>query len=342
MNATETALTLVTPELLPADARPRVNHRALADAWAADLRAQAAAGVKAERTADAYARNVGRWLDWLDAAGLDLPTPADVLRFVAELRAAGLKPASVNAHLDAVRGLYRFAETRNVYPAIARSVRGLAVRKDEPLDCLDRDAVAALLRHADLESLRGLRDAALVHVLFATGLRLVSLCGLDVADLDAGDAALVYRGKGDCDKARTAYLPPGALAALVRYLDARRAATGADLDGAAPLFAAVGNRAGGERLTARSVRRVVVALMEAAGHVHRDGAGHLLRPRVLSAHSLRRSAITTAFEAAGLEAAQTLAGHADPKTTRRAYARVNKGRVLRGLAGVLDLGAVAA
>lgn len=338
----ETALAVVTPDVLPADTRPRVNHRALAAAWAADLDAQAAAGLKAERTAEAYARNVGRWLDWLDAAALDLPTPADVLRYVADLRAAGLKPASVNAHLDAVRGLYRWAETCNAYPAIARSVRGLPVRKDEPLDCLDRDAVAALLRYADGASLRGLRDAALVHVMFSTGLRLVSLCGLNLADLDAGDAALAYRGKGDVDKGRRAYLAPGALAALVRYLDARRAAEGAELDGAAPLFAAVGNRAGGDRLTARSVRRVVVALMEAAGHVHRDGAGHLLRPRVLSAHSLRRSAITTAYEAAGLDAAQTLAGHADSKTTRRAYARVNKGRMLRGLAGAMDLGAVAA
>jgi integrase len=81
--------------------------------------------------------------------------------------------------------------------------------------------------------------------------------------------------------------------------------------------------------------------MERAGHVHRDAAGKLLRPRVLSAHSLRRSAVTAAYEARGLEAAQVLAGHADPKTTARAYARVQKGRVLRGLAGVLDLGACA-
>jgi integrase len=104
----------------------------------------------------------------------------------------------------------------------------------------------------------------------------------------------------------------------------------------------VGNRAGGDRLTARSVRRVIVGLMERAGHVRRDDAGRIVRPRVFSAHSLRRSALTAAFDAAGLDAAQTLAGHADPKTTRRAYARVNKGRVLRGLAGVLDLDRVAA
>ena len=127
----ETALAVV-PEVLPADARPRVEHRALADAWAADLRARAAAGMLAARTAAVYGRNVQRWLAWLDARALVLPTPAHVLAYVADLRADGLKPATVNAYLDAVRGLYRWAETRNAYPAIARSVRGLPVRKDEP------------------------------------------------------------------------------------------------------------------------------------------------------------------------------------------------------------------
>ena len=297
---TQNALT-VRPEPLPAVGRAALNHRALADAWAADLQARARAGMIADRTADAYARNVGRWLSWLDACALERPTPAAVLAYVADLRADGLKPASVNAHLDAVRGLLDFA---------------------------------------DGESLQALRNRALVHVLFSTGLRLVSLCAANVADLDTADAVLAYCGKGDRDAARRAYLSRSALDAVNRYLAARADAEGADLDKAAPLFAAVGNRAGGDRLTARSVRRVVVDLMEKAGHVHRDAAGKIERPRVLSAHSLRRSAITCAFDAAGLDAAQTLAGHADPKTTRRAYARVQKGRVLRNLAGVLDLGTV--
>lgn len=58
---------------------------------------------------------------------------------------------------------------------------------------------------------------------------------------------------------------------------------------------------------------------------------------MLSAHSLRRSAITAAYDAKGLDAAQVLAGHADPKTTLRSYARVQKGRVLSELSTVLDL-----
>ncbi len=327
---------LTVNEALPADLQRTTNHRALADAWAADLEARAAAGLLAERTADAYKVNADAWLDWLNLQAVNVPTPRHVLQYLAGLR-EGHKPATVNAHLAAVRALYRWAETENLYPAIARSVRGLRVQKDEPLDCLPPEDVARLLDVVNGESLASLRDAALVHVLFSTGLRLASLTGANVADLDTGDAVLLYRGKGYTDKARRAYLGTGALQALALYLAARRETEG-KLDPTAPLFAAVGNRAGGGRLSARSVRRVVVGLMERAGHVHRDAEGKLLRPRVLSCHSLRRSAITAAYDAAGLDAAQTLAGHADPKTTRRAYARVQKGRVLRDLAGVLDLG----
>jgi integrase/recombinase XerD len=331
----ENSLT-VKVETMPAAAV--LNHRALADAWAADLRARAAAGMLSSRTAESYTRNISRWLAWLDTRALVRPLPAHVVDFAADLRAEGLKAASVNAHLAAVRGLYRWAETRNAYPAIARSVQGLPVRKDEPLACLDRAAVRDLLAYADGESLHALRDRALVHVMFSTGLRLVSLCGLNVADLNAGDCVLAYRGKGDVEKSRRAYLSAGAVDALNRYLDARRTACKEPLANTAPLFAAVGNRAGGCRLSGRSVRAVIVELMERAGHVHRNPAGKIERPRVFSAHSIRRSAITAAYDAQGLDAAQTLAGHADPGTTRRFYARLQKGRMLRELAGVLDLG----
>jgi site-specific recombinase XerD len=337
---TQTAL-IVPEETLPAMGRPVVNHHALADAWADDLKAKAAAGMLADRTVEAYARNLSRWLAWLDAHALGLPTPADVMAYIADLRASGLKPVSINACLDSVRGLYRWAETQNAYPAIARSIRGLAVRRDEPFDCLDKNAVAGLLAFVAGEGLQALRDRALIHTLFSTGLRLVSLCALNVGSMDPGDCVLTYRGKGDRDTARRAYLSASALVALNRYLQARHVASGATLAKDTPLFAAVGNRGGGKRLTSRSVRRIVVTLMELAGHVQRDAKGKITRPRVLSAHSLRRSAITAAFDAAGLDAAQTLAGHADPKTTRNSYARVQKSRVLRNLTEVLDLGTVA-
>jgi integrase/recombinase XerD len=204
------------------------------------------------------------------------------------------------------------------------------VKKDEPLDCLAREGVAGLLEHCGA-GLAGLRDRALVQVLFSTGLRLVSAVELDVEDVDLEAGTLMYRGKGDRETGRKAYLSGSALAALKAYIAAR-----GQLMRGSPLFAAVGNKAFGLRLTDRSMRRIVVGLMEAAGHVKR-AAGKIVRPRVFSAHSLRRSAITTAYEAQGINAAQTLAGHASPATTLASYARVQKGRLLAELSGAMNL-----
>jgi integrase len=332
----EHALELVARPAVPAP-HLAADQRRLAEAWAVDLQARAAAGLLSARTPAAYVEAVEGWLAYLAAAAVSMPTPAHVLAYVAHLR-AGHAPATVNARLAAVRSLYAWAETQNAYPAIGRSVKALPVRKDEPLDCLPPESVAALLDKVDGDTLAALRDRALVHCLFSTACRLVSVAAANVEDLDLVDGALVYGGKGDRgQKARKAYLPPSALDALRRYLSARRAAAGGDLPLDAPLFAAVGNRAGGRRMTTRSLRRVVVGLMESAGHIRRDPAGKIERPGIYSAHSLRRSGITCAFDAQGLEAAQTLAGHADPKTTLRAYARVQKGRVLRGLTATMDL-----
>lgn len=317
--------------------RVELNHQALADAWSRDLAARAAAGHLAERSAVAYVKNADRWLRWINAQKIARPTPADVLAYVAALRESGLKAASVNAYLDAIRSLYRWAETQNLYPAIARSISGLKVRKDEPLACLDRKAIGDLLNHIRGNHVARLRNRALIHVLFATGLRLVSLTGANLSDFDAATASLSYQGKGDSEKARRAYLSASAAKALSEYITARRIAWQGRLSPFAPLFAVAGNRADGERLSDRSIRRIITTLMERAGHVLRDDTGKITRPRVLSAHSIRRSAITAAYEAKGLDAAQTLAGHADPKTTLRAYARVQKGRILKELAGALDL-----
>jgi len=284
---------------------------------------------------DTYSRNIQRWLAFLDASSVDQPRPADVLAFLAQLRAASLKAASINAYLDAVRALYRWAETVGVYPAIARSVRGLPVRKDEPLACLEKGQVVALLALIDGDGVAAARDRALLQVMFSTGLRLVSLVAADINDLNESDATLAYASKGDVDKVRRAYLSPSALGAVRKYLAARKAENGGRLAQFSPLFLSVGNH-GNERLTDRSVRRIVTGLMERAGHIHRD-AGKIVNPRVFSAHSLRRSAITAAYESAGLDAAQTFAAHANPATTRRAYARIEKGRQLVRLASALDL-----
>jgi integrase len=85
----------------------------------------------------------------------------------------------------------------------------------------------------------------------------------------------------------------------------------------------------GHRLTVRMLSRVILELLERAGHIARDDAGHVAQPRRLSAHSIRRSAAKRIVEAHDLELARQLLGHASLETTRRAYARIRRADDLR-------------
>ena len=158
-----------------------------------------------------------------------------------------------------------------------------------------------------------------------------------MGDLDLDTGALVFRNKGTRDKSGRAVLSDSALAAVRDYLKDR--AEGGTLPADAPLIASVGNRSLGKRLDERTVNRMVAALMERAGHVKR-AEGKIIRPRIFSVHSLRRSAITAVYEQDGLEVAQILAHHASPATTTRSYVRANKAKYLKRSARTLDLGAM--
>lgn len=307
--------------------------RALVSAWLAWLHEQAALGQLSDATVVTYAKNIARWVDFLESiARTDRPTPGTVSAYVAAL-IPGHRPGSVNALVSAAKSLYRWAESRDLYPNIARSSRALRVANDGALPALTQVEVAALVASIDGAGLRGLRDRALVCLFFSTAFRCVSVARADVGDLDMDAGTLRHQPKGHSGKDTLARLTPIAVAALRTYLTARQP-TGPS----APLFAPVGNHRGADdRLTTRSMRGIVLKLMERQGHARRDAAGRLTHPGVYSAHSLRRSALTTAYESNGLESAQTLAGHASAETTKRSYVRTQKDRQLQALTQALDL-----
>ncbi len=320
---------------------PQIPQRLIAARWIEDLQSREAAGEIAPNTVDTYRRQVAEWLDWLDITAENKPGPTAIRFWISSLREKDLKPATINSKLAAVKALYRWAETMQIWPDVARAVKSLPDKRNGPLECLEPSEIAALLDYVNGDEIAGIRDRAIVHVLFATAWRLSSLHTANVRDFERHSGEIQYRAKGDRSKGRKAILGASALQALIEYLDAREKEEGQQIEGDAPLFVAVGNRSKGNRLSIRSIRRVIIGLMEKAGHVSRDKDGNISRPGMLSAHSIRRSAVTAAADAAGIEAARILAGHADAKTTLRAYARVNEVRELKKLRGVLDLGQVA-
>jgi integrase/recombinase XerC len=144
-----------------------------------------------------------------------------------------------------------------------------------------------------------LRDFAVLELLYATGIRVSELCGLEPGHLDHDRRTVRVRGKGD--KERTVPVGVPALRAVTRWLDAGRPALATEASGPA-LF--LGVRGG--RLDPRTARRIVHDRLREAGASRDTGP-----------HGLRHSAATHLLEGgADLRSVQEILGHSSPATTQ--------------------------
>ena len=152
---------------------------------------------------------------------------------------------------------------------------------------------------AEAEAAVTLRDSAVLELLYATGIRVSELCGLDGGHLDQGRRTVRVRGKGD--KERTVPVGVPALRAVTRWLDAGRPALATAASGPA-LF--LGVRGG--RLDPRTARRIVHERLREAGTTRDAGP-----------HGIRHSTATHLLEGgADLRSVQEILGHSSPATTQ--------------------------
>jgi integrase/recombinase XerC len=151
----------------------------------------------------------------------------------------------------------------------------------------------------ELEVAVGLRDAAILELFYATGIRVSELCGLDVSGVDHGRRTIRVLGKGN--KERTVPVGIPALRAVVRWQRDGRPLLATAVSGAA-LF--LGVRGG--RLDPRTARRVVHTRLRAAG-----------ASREVGPHGIRHTAATHLLEGgADLRSVQEILGHSSPATTQ--------------------------
>lgn len=283
-------------------------------AFAAFLRLDVANGDAAPDTLRGYRAQAAAWLAWCREQGRDAATAGvdDVKHYRQALVARGCRPATIAHKLAILRRLYQAAVAAGLRPDNpAVGVRPpRAKRAAEDVRCLAEGELALLLRAVPGDgSVGALRDRALLALLGLQGLRTVEIERANVDDFQARGEhrALLVHGKGHD---RLLYLRPAVAEALVAYL-AARAAPLPDERGA-PLFTAIGNRAGGRRLSRRGVRQIVDRCLQAAA-LKREG---------ISNHALRHTAATLAYQySRDLRAVQDMLGHADPRTTAR-YARI--------------------
>jgi len=232
-------------------------------------------------------------------------TGRDVRAWLASLHARGLDAVSVGRKLAAVRSLYRFLARRGVVRRNpAREVR--APRPARKLvTFLPADEAAAVVDARGLAGAARDRDVAVLEMLYATGLRVSELAGLDLDALDRDARTVRVLGKGSKER-MVPYGTPAARA-LDAYLGRRATRSG-------PVFV---NHRGG-RLGVRSIHTIVRRAVRAAGVTRR-----------VSPHTLRHTFATHLLDhGADLRMIQELLGHSRLSTTQR-YTHVSTARLLQ-------------
>ena len=304
----------------------------------------------ARNTLLSYRRDLERYLQFLAGAGrteVDQITAADVSEFLAVLRTGSpdhppLAASSAARAVVAARGWHRFLFAEGTVTSDAsRDVRPPTPARRLP-KALPVSTVAALLEAASGDEPRGLRDRALLELLYATGARISEAVGLDVDDVDVSgggrraarhsaaeghpaevdaeidqhpgpptlSALSVVRLRGKGSKERLVPVGSYAVAAIQAYLVRGRPALAASRSARGPAGALFLNSRGG-RLTRQGAWQVLRDTAERAGIGGRDGA-----PAV-SPHTLRHSFATHLLEGgADVRSVQELLGHASVTTTQ--------------------------
>ncbi|OFS23277.1 tyrosine recombinase XerD [Corynebacterium sp. HMSC04H06] len=280
--------------------------REVADTWLNHLAVERGA---AGNTLSNYRRDVNRYLEWLEQAGVsDLKdvTTSQVEAYMADLRRgyAGHRPlaaSSASRALVVARGLHKFAVTEGeVAVDVAAEVSPPSTGTHLP-ETLSVDEVSALIDavpQGPEATALDLRDRALLEMLYGTGARISELMRVDVDDISGGDGIIKLEGKGGKER----LVPVGSMAqaAVDAYLVRGRPALSRGLSPAVFL------NTRGKRLSRQSAWAVIQQAVARAG-----------LSKKISPHTLRHSFATHLLEGgADVRTVQELLGHSSVTTTQ--------------------------
>ncbi|MEI6240051.1 MAG: tyrosine recombinase [Planctomycetia bacterium] len=269
-----------------------------------------------ENTQAAYRRDLVHFTAWLGSRRVDRLDVRDLGDYLAALADRGLARASIARQAATLRTFYAFLQVEGVVAESPAELISAGRRDDFIPGTLSPEQVDRLLASPDPASPTGVRDRALLELLYATGCRASEVSAMRLSDVHLAETFCTCRGKGG--KERVVPLGRRAIAALRAWIDGPRRDAAARADG---LSAWVLLSSRGNRLSRMRIWEIV--------RLHAEKAGV---PPDIGPHTLRHS-FATHLVAGGVDLrhVQEMLGHSSIATTQR-YTHVDAGR-LKGIHG---------
>jgi integrase/recombinase XerD len=265
----------------------------------------------AANSIQAYRRDLLKYIKFLEAKGIG--RPREVLRkhitdFLFSLRTS-LSAASISRHLSSVKSFHKFLLREKIASSDPSDLIESPKTAKKIPDVLSVDEVSNILKGPNLKRPQGVRDKAILELMYATGLRVSEAANLQIPDINLEVGFLKCKGKSS--KERIVPMGKSALHFLSRYLDQVRPAL---LKGKNSHYVFLAQ--GGRHLTRQSIWKMIKATVRKAR----------IRKKV-SPHTLRHSFATHLLEyGADLRSVQEMLGHASITTTQ-IYTHINKLRL---------------
>lgn len=263
---------------------------------------------RSQKTIANYDHYLTRLLDFAGEINVTNITPELIRKWRLWLARLGtntsdeLEKTTQNYHLIALRNFLKFCAKRDI-PALTPDKIELARTVRKQVTFLNEEELGRIFSQPDINTLTGLRDRAILELLFSSGLRVSELVGLDIDHINLKRREFMVRGKGQKD--RPIFISPAAADWVQRYIDQRD-------DNTRPLFIrysgrkALDNSGDYQRLTVRSVQRLVSHYASLAGIT-----------KHVSPHTLRHSFATDlVMNGADLRSVQAMLGHSNIATTQ--------------------------
>jgi integrase/recombinase XerC len=223
------------------------------------------------------------------------------LQYRQQLIEAKLAPSTINVRLSALKSFVDYARQAQQCSFNLADVSCLKVESYGDTTGIAVAGFKEMLQIPDRSTIKGIRDYAILRLLWDNALRRNEICSLDLGDFDKS-GRLSILGKGKIQKSQID-LSPATTTAIVEWLAARGDDRLSD-----PLFTSLDRRSKGHRLDGSTIYRMVRKFSEAAGI-----------DKVVSPHRIRHSAITAYLDASdgNIRAAQSLSRHANLNTLSR-------------------------